>query len=188
MRFAGLHPSAACLIALFALGLLAPLFVYPVFLMKVLCFALFASAYNLLVGYVGLLAFGHAMFFGGSAYITGYLLRDVGVTPELSILAGVAVSAVLGFVMGALSIGRQGIYFAMITLALAQMFYFFCVQAPFTGGENGITAIPPGQLLGLIDLRDDMNMYYFVLAVVSAAIFLLYRTIHSRSIRPSDRY
>jgi branched-chain amino acid transport system permease protein len=179
MRIAGLRPSAACLIALFALGLVGPLFVYPVFLMKVLCFALFASAYNLLVGYVGLLAFGHAMFFGGSAYITGYLLRDVGVTPELSILAGVAVSAVLGFVVGALSIGRQGIYFAMITLALAQMFYFFCVQAPFTGGENGITAIPPGQLLGLIDLRDDVNMYYFVLAVVSAAIFLLYRTIHS---------
>jgi len=179
MRVAGLRPSVVVLLFLLALALGAPFVAYPVFLMKVLCFALFASAYNLLIGYVGLLAFGHAMFFGGSAYITGYLLRDVGVTPELSILAGVGVSAVLGLVMGLLSIGRQGIYFAMITLALAQMFYFFCVQAPFTGGENGITAVPRGYLFGVLDLRNDLTLYYFVLAVVSAAIFLLHRTIHS---------
>ncbi len=179
MRVIDLRPSVVVLLVMFALALAAPFFVYPVFLMKVLCFALFASAYNLLVGYVGLLAFGHAMFFGGSAYITGYLLRDVGVTPELSILAGVAVSGVLGLVTGLLSIGRQGIYFAMITLALAQMFYFFCVQASFTGGENGLTAIPPGHLFGVLDLRNDFTLYYFVLAVVSAAVFLLYRTIHS---------
>lgn len=179
MRIVGLRPSVFFLFLLLAFALVAPFVAYPVFLMKVLCFVLFASAYNLLVGYVGLLAFGHAMFFGGSAYITGYLLREAGITPELSILAGVAVSTVLGLVMGLLSIGRQGIYFAMITLALAQMFYFFCVQAPFTGGENGITAISPGYLFGVIDIRDDFTLYYFVLAIVGAAIFLLYRTIHS---------
>lgn len=178
-RLSGLRPSAAALLALAIVGLFAPFLVYPVFLMKVLCFALFASAFNLLIGYVGLLAFGHAMFFGGSAYITGYLLKEAGWAPEFSIVAGVVTAAFLGLVMGVLSIGRQGIYFSMITLALAQMFYFFCVQAPFTRGENGLTAIPRGTLFGVVDLSNDWKLYYFVLAVAGTAIFLIYRTIHS---------
>jgi branched-chain amino acid transport system permease protein len=167
------------LLALLAVGLFAPFVVYPVFLMKVLCFALFASAFNLLIGYVGLLAFGHATFFGGAAYVTGYLLKTGGWAPELSILAGVGAATLLGLVMGILAIGRQGIYFAMITLALAQMFFFVCVQVPMTGGENGLTAIPRGQLFGVIDLGHDLTLYYFVLVLVTAAIFLLYRAIHS---------
>lgn len=174
-----MRPSAIVLLILLGLGLAGPAVLYPVFLMKLMCFALFASAFNLLIGYVGLLAFGHAVFFGGAAYTTGWLLKFGGSPPELAILAGVGAATLLGFVMGILAIRRQGIYFAMITLALAQMFYFFCIQAPMTGGENGLTAIPRGKLFGAIDLGNDLSLYYLVLALVAFGIFLLYRTIHS---------
>jgi branched-chain amino acid transport system permease protein len=178
LRPVSLNPAALVLLGLLACALAGPLLLYPVFLMKVMCFGLFASAFNLLIGYVGLLAFGHAMFFGGAAYVTAYLLK-AGWSAELSIIAGATAAGVLGLVTGRLAIGRQGIYFAMITLALAQMFFFFCVQAPFTGGENGLTAIPRGRLFGLVDLSDDLSLYYVVLAVVAAGVFLIYRTIHS---------
>ncbi|MBM3732787.1 MAG: branched-chain amino acid ABC transporter permease [Acidimicrobiia bacterium] len=165
--------------ALLVLALVAPAAVYPVFLMKALCFALFAAAFNLLLGYVGLLSFGHAAFFGFAAYITGHTAKVWGWSPEIAILAGAAAAAALGIVFGWLAIRRQGIYFAMITLALAQMLYFFCVQAPFTHGEDGIQAIPRGRLLGLIDLNDTLTMYYFVLAVFVAGFLLIQRAIHS---------
>jgi branched-chain amino acid transport system permease protein len=171
-------PAAIAIIAI-AIGLLAPHVVYPVFLMKVLCFMLFASAFNLLTGYAGLLAFGHAMFFGGAGYVAGYLLKFSGWTPELAIIAAVVFAALAGFLMGIVAIGKQGIYFSMITLAIAQMFYFFCVQTPLTGGENGLTAIPRGQLFGMIDLRNDMLLYHVVFFIVAAAFFVLYRTVHS---------
>lgn len=171
--------GAALLAVILVVGIFAPFVVYPIFLMKVLCFALFASAFNLLLGYVGLLAFGHAMFFGGAAYITGFLLQTWGWPPEFSVLAAVVVAGLLGLLMGFVAIGKQGIYFAMITLALAQMFYFFCVQAPFTGGENGLTSIPRGELFGFIDLENDLTLYYVVLTLVALAIFGLYRTVHS---------
>ncbi len=165
---------------LLGLALLAPFVLYPVFLMKVLCFALFACAFNLLLGFAGLLSFGHAVFLGSGAYVTGYLMLSVdGLTPEFGILAGVAVSALLGFVYGKLAIKREGIYFAMVTLALAQLAFFFFLQAPFTGGEDGIQGIPRGRLFGLIDLSDNLNMYYFVLAVFIAGFLLIYRTVHS---------
>lgn len=125
---------------------------YPVFVAKLLCFALFASAFNLLLGYTGLLSFGHAAFFGGAGYVAGYLMRDLNLTPELGLIAGTAAGALIGLVVGLLAIRRQGIYFAMITLALAQMFYFFCLQAPFTGGEDGLQGVPRGKLLGMLDL------------------------------------
>ncbi|HEY6335853.1 MAG TPA: branched-chain amino acid ABC transporter permease [Alphaproteobacteria bacterium] len=157
----------------------APFFFYPVFLMKVLCFALFASAFNLLIGYVGLLSFGHAAFFGMAGYVCGYMAETWGLPPEIAILGGTAGSAVLGLVVGALAIRRQGIYFAMITLALAQMVYFFCLQAKFTGGEDGIQAVPRGRLFGLIDLNKTLNMYYVVLVIFLAGFVLIYRTIHS---------
>jgi branched-chain amino acid transport system permease protein len=158
---------------------LAPLVVYPVFLMGVLCFALFACAFNLLIGYVGLLSFGHAAFFGMAGYVAGHAAKEWGLTPELAVLAGTAAAAVLGLAFGALAIRRQGIYFAMITLALAQMVYFFCLQAPFTHGEDGIQAIPRGRLLGLLDLSAMMNLYWVVLAVFLACFLLIRRTIHS---------
>ncbi|MCS6779752.1 MAG: branched-chain amino acid ABC transporter permease [Geminicoccaceae bacterium] len=157
----------------------APLVLYPVFLMKVLCFALFACAFNLLVGYVGLLSFGHAAFFGTAAYAAGHAAKVWGLPPELAVLFATACSAVLGLAFGWLAIRRQGIYFAMITLALAQMLYFFYLQAPFTGGEDGIQAIPRGRLFGLIDLANDLVMYWVVLAVFFAGFLLIYRTIHS---------
>ncbi|WP_327789111.1 branched-chain amino acid ABC transporter permease [Marinimicrococcus flavescens] len=157
----------------------APFAIYPIFIMKVLCFALFACAFNLLIGYVGLLSFGHAAFLGAAGYITGHAAKVWGLTPELAIVAGVATSAVLGLVVGALAIRRQGIYFAMITLALAQMLYFFCLQAPFTGGEDGIQAIPRGRLFGLIDLSDMMTLYVVVVIIFLAGFLLIYRTIHS---------
>jgi branched-chain amino acid transport system permease protein len=185
---------------LVALGLLAPLVVYPVFLMKVLCFALFACAFNLLIGYVGLLSFGHAMFFGFAAYVTGHLAK-VGtvslpfglpflgwhwlvfpippLTPELAILGGVLVAAGLGLIVGAIAIRRQGIYFAMVTLALAQMVFFLCVQAKFTGGEDGIQAIPRRPILGALDVGNDFTFYYVVLAIFCAGFLIIYRTIHS---------
>lgn len=164
---------------LVAFLLIAPFVLYPVFLMKVLCFALFACAFNLLIGYVGLLSFGHAAFFGSASYVCAHAAKVWGLTPELAILSGTAYAALLGLVFGWLAIRRQGIYFAMITLALAQMLYFFYVQAPFTGGEDGIQAVPRGHLFGLIDLRPNIAMYYVVLAVFVAGFLIVYRIIHS---------
>ncbi|MBB3191963.1 branched-chain amino acid ABC transporter permease [Halomonas cerina] len=167
-------------LALLAIALVAPFVAYPVFLMKVLCFALFACAFNLLLGYAGLLSFGHAAFLATGGYITGYLLASYpGLTPELGILAGTLASLGLGLAFGALAIRRQGIYFAMVTLALAQMVFFFYIQAPFTGGEDGLHGVPRGELLGLISLADNLNMYYFVLAVFVIAFALIQRTVHS---------
>ena len=154
-------------------------FIYLVFAMKVLCFALFACAFNLLLGFTGLLSFGHAAFFGTSAYITAYLCKEVGLSPEFGIVLGVLGSGILGFLIGSLAIRRQGIYFAMVTLALSQMVYFLAVQLPFTGGEDGIQGVPRGMLFGLIDLKDDVSMYYFVLAVFLLGFALIVRTVHS---------
>ena len=158
---------------------IAPFFLYPVFLMKLLCFALFACAFNLLIGYVGLLSFGHAAYFGMGGYVAGHAAKVWGLTPELSILAGAAAAAVIGLPFGWLAIRRAGIYFAMITLALAQMVYFFCVQAPFTGGEDGIQAIPRGSLAGAVNLNNDMTMYWVVAGVFLAGFLLIHRIIHS---------
>jgi branched-chain amino acid transport system permease protein len=166
-------------VGLIGLALAAPFVLYPVFLMKALCMALFACAFNLLIGYVGLLSFGHAAFFGGAAYITAHTVKVWGLPPELGILAGVAVAAAMGSLFGWLAIRRQGIYFAMITLAFAQMVYFFAVEAPFTGGEDGIQGVPRGHLLGLIDLNNTLTMYYFVLAVFLFGFALVARTIAS---------
>jgi len=157
----------------------APAIAYPVFLMKALCFALFACAFNLLIGYVGLLSFGHALYFGWAAYISAHAAKVWGFPPELAIIAGAATGAVLGLIAGALAIRRQGIYFAMITLALAQMMFFFAVQAPFTGGEDGIQAVPRGKLLGMFDLSSQTTMYFFVLAIFIACFLLIYRIINS---------
>jgi branched-chain amino acid transport system permease protein len=154
-------------------------FIYLVFAMKVLCFALFACAFNLLLGFTGLLSFGHAAFFGTAAYITAYLCKESGYSPELGILLGVVGSGVLGFLIGALAIRRQGIYFAMVTLALSQMIYFLAVQLPFTGGEDGIQGVPRGMLFGFIDLKNDVSMYYFVLAVFLFGFVLIMRTVNS---------
>jgi branched-chain amino acid transport system permease protein len=164
---------------LFAVALAAPFFLYPQFVMRGLCFALFAAAFNLLIGYVGLLSFGHAAFFGFAAYVTGHTVKFWGIGPEIGILLGALSAAGLGLVFGGIAIRRQGIYFAMITLALAQMLYFFCVQAPFTHGEDGIQGIPRGHLFGVFDLNNSLTMYYFVLAVFIAGFLLIQRTIHS---------
>jgi branched-chain amino acid transport system permease protein len=153
--------------------------IYPVFLMKALCFALFACAFNLLIGFGGLLSFGHAMFLGTAGYVSAHAAKVWGMPPEVAILAGTAASAVLGIVTGALAIRRQGIYFAMITLALAQMIYFFCLQAPFTHGEDGIQAVPRGKLFGLLDLNNTLTLYYVVLAIFIGAFLLIFRVIHS---------
>ncbi|QRF58068.1 MULTISPECIES: branched-chain amino acid ABC transporter permease [Variovorax] len=159
---------------------LAPFFgAYPVFVMKLLCFALFASAFNLLLGFTGLLSFGHAAFLGGSAYVAGHAIKVWGLTPELGLIAGTLVGALLGWLFGVLAIRRQGIYFAMITLALAQMMFFVALQARFTGGEDGLQGVPRGKLFGLIDLSNDLTMYYVALAIVAAAFLLIVRTIHS---------
>lgn len=166
-------------IALLGLGLVAPFILYPVFLMKVLCFALFASAFNLLLGFVGLLSFGHAVFLGTGGYITGYLMMQTGITPELGILAGTVAAAVLGAFYGKLAVKREGIYFAMVTLALAQLMFFVYLQAPFTGGEDGLQGVPRGHLFGLIDLSDNLNMYYFVFAIFLFGFWLINRTVHS---------
>ena len=162
---------------LLALG--APFYLYPVFLMKVLCFALFACAFNLLIGFTGLLSFGHAAFFGGAGYIAGYANKSLGLPTELGLILGTAVAAQEGLVMGGLAIRRQGIYFTMITLALAQMLYFVFLQAPFTGGEDGLQGVPRGRLLGVLDLSNDTTMYFVVLAIVIAAFALIVRIIHS---------
>jgi branched-chain amino acid transport system permease protein len=165
---------------LLGVALVAPMMIYPVFLMKLLCFALFACAFNLLLGYAGLLSFGHAAFFACGGYITGYMLSSYsGLSTELGILAGTLASTVLGLVFGLLAIRRQGIYFAMITLALAQMAFFVFVQAPFTGGENGMQGVPRGYLLGLFDMQNNMALYYFVLSVFVFGFAIIRRTIHS---------
>jgi len=159
---------------------LAPYVVYPVFLMKALCFALFACAFNLLIGYTGLVSFGHAAFLGSAGYASAYAAKAWGWPPELAILFGVGTAAIIGLLVGALAIRRQGIYFAMITLALAQMLYFFCLQAPaITGGEDGIQAVPRGRLLGFLDLQQTMTLYFVVLVIFLAGFLLIYRTIHS---------
>ena len=162
-----------------AILLIAPHLFYPVFLMKVLCFALFACAFNLLLGYVGLLSFGHAAFFGSAGYITAYTVKAFNVNPIIGILLGVAVSSLLGLIIGWLAIRRSGIYFAMITLGFAQVVFFLSLQLQFTGGEDGIQGVPRGTLFGLIDLRDTMSMYYFVLVVFLCGFWLIYRTINS---------
>ena len=162
-----------------ALLVLAPLVAYPVFLMKCLCMALFACAFNLLIGYVGLLSFGHAVFLGCAGYASAYAAKTWGLGPELAILFAVGVAATLGLVIGWLAIRRQGIYFSMITLGLAQMIYFFCLQAKFTHGEDGIQAVPRGQLFGVIDLGNMTVMYAFVLIVFLVGFAIIYRVIHS---------
>jgi branched-chain amino acid transport system permease protein len=162
-----------------ALFIAAPFLVYPVFLMKALCFALFACAFNLLIGYVGLASFGHALFFGWASYATAHAAKVWALPPELSVIVGMATAAVLGLVAGSIAIRRQGIYFAMITLALAQMMYFFALQAKFTGGEDGIQGVPRGRLFGFFDLTGEMTMYLFVLVVVLAGFLLIYRIINS---------
>ena len=166
-------------IVMVALFLIAPFVVYPVFLMKALCFALFACAFNLLVGYAGLLSFGHAVFLGSAGYASAHAAKVWGLPPEAAILFATAASAALGLMVGALAIRRQGIYFAMVTLALAQMVFFFCLQAKFTGGEDGIQAVPRGVLFGVVDLRQPLAMYFVVLAVFLLGFLLIYRTIHS---------
>jgi branched-chain amino acid transport system permease protein len=162
-----------------AVALAAPFLAYPVYLMKLLCFGLFACAFNLLIGFTGLLSFGHAAFFGVAGYVTGATLRDMGLPMELAILCGVLASAVLGLVMGALAIRRQGIYFSMITLALAQMVYFGALRAPVTGGEDGLQGVPRGKLLGMLDLSNDLAMYYVVLAICIGGFALIVRIVHS---------
>ena len=166
----------AAMAALFAA---APLVVYPVFMMKVMCFALFACAFNLLIGFGGLLSFGHAMFLGTAGYATAHAAKEWGFVPELAILFGTFAAFLLGIVTGLLAIRRQGIYFAMITLALAQMIYFFYLQAPFTHGEDGIQAVPRGTLFGFIDLNDIRAMYGTVFVVFIAGFLLIHRIIHS---------
>ncbi|MDF1598881.1 branched-chain amino acid ABC transporter permease [Mesorhizobium sp. YIM 152430] len=164
---------------LLAAGIVAPFMLYPVFVMKVLCFALFACAFNLLLGFGGLLSFGHAAYFGSASYISAHAAKVWGLSPELSILAGTATAAVLGLVFGSLAIRRQGIYFAMVTLAFAQMVYFFSLQAPFTGGEDGIQGVPRGNLFGIISLQSHFAVYWMVLAIVFIGILIIYRIIHS---------
>ncbi|WP_116135785.1 branched-chain amino acid ABC transporter permease [Trinickia diaoshuihuensis] len=169
------------LYALLLVGLvLAPLLgVYPVFVMKVLTFALFAAAFNLLIGYTGLLSFGHAMFLATAGYVTGYAIQTIGLTPELGVLAGTAAAALLGLVAGFFAIRRQGIYFAMVTLALAQLVYFVFLQAPFTGGEDGLQGVSRGKLFGLLSLSPDLTLYYVVLVAIGAAFLLIVRVVHS---------
>ena len=153
--------------------------IYPLFVMKVLCFALFAAAFNLLIGYTGLLSFGHAMFLGMAGYTTGYAIQTLGYSPELGVLAGTAAATVLGLVVGLFAIRRQGIYFAMVTLALAQMVYFVFLQAPFTHGEDGLQGVPRGKLFGMLDLSSDFTLYYVVLVVMVLMFLLIVRIVHS---------
>jgi branched-chain amino acid transport system permease protein len=162
-----------------ALVVFSPFVLYPVFLMKVLCFALFACAFNLLIGYVGLLSFGHAAFFGMGSYLAAWSVKHWGVSAEVAILIGGLTGAAFGLVLGWLAIRRQGLYFAMITLALAQMVYFFCLQAPFTGGEDGIQQVPRGKLFGMISLDKDMTIYWVVAFVFLAGFLLIHRIVHS---------
>jgi branched-chain amino acid transport system permease protein len=169
----------AAFAATVALLVVAPFVLYPVFLMQALCFALFACAFNLLIGYVGLLSFGHALFFGWASYLSAHAAKSWGLSPELAVLFGTACAAGLGLVAGGLAIRRQGIYFAMITLALAQMMYFVALRVPFTGGEDGIQNVPRGHLFGVVDLSNEMTMYAFVLVVVLAGFLFIYRIVNS---------
>ncbi|MGA3305068.1 MAG: branched-chain amino acid ABC transporter permease [Stellaceae bacterium] len=164
---------------LLLLALAAPFAFYPIFVMKALCFGLFAAAFNLLIGFGGLLSFGHAAFMGSASYITAYTVKMWGFPPLVGILAGTAVAAALGTVFGWLAIRRKGIYFAMVTLALSQMVYFFALEAKFTGGEDGIQAVPRGNLFGLIDLNQPLAMYYLVLVIFLIGFGIVYRAIHS---------
>lgn len=173
-----MHKKVGCALAV-GLMLLAPLVMYPVLLMKLLCFALFACAFNLLAGFSGLLSFGHAAFFGSAGYVGGYLLRETGIPFELGLILGTLCAALLGLAMGHLAIRRQGIYFTMITLALAQMAYFLFLQSSFTGGEDGMQNVPRGHLFGIIDLSSDRTMYYVVLAIFLGGFSLIARTVHS---------
>jgi branched-chain amino acid transport system permease protein len=169
--------AAAAVLVVFAI--VGPFVLYPVFIMKALCFALFACAFNLLLGYVGLLSFGHALYFGWAGYLAAYAAKVWALPPEVAVLVGTATAAVLGLIAGTVAIRRQGIYFAMITLALAQMMYLVALRAPMTGGEDGIQAVPRGRLFGIFDLSNEMTMYAFVVVVVLAAFFLIYRIINS---------
>jgi len=166
------------LLAVLALCL-APLVAYPLFLVKLMCFALLAASLNLLIGYVGLLSFGHAMFYGAAGYVTAHAIKVWGWDGALGILAGVAVSAALGWLTGLLAIRRQGIYFSMITLAFAQLVYFMALRMPFTGGEDGLQNVPRPRLLGLIDTSDNLRLYYAVLVIVGFGFWLIYRTVYS---------
>jgi branched-chain amino acid transport system permease protein len=172
-------PGTVAFVALVIAVIVAPFFLYPVFLMKVLCFGLFACAFNLLFGYGGLLSFGQAAFFGMASYVCAYVSKSWGVTPEIAILLGALTAALLGLIIGALAIRRQGIYFAMITLALSQMVYFFSLRASFTGGEDGIQAVPRGHLFGVIDLSNDLALYILVAVIVLASLLIINRIIHS---------
>ena len=166
--------------ALLALALLAPMLgLYPVFVMKLLCFALFACAFNLLLGFTGLLSFGHAAFFGSAAYVTGWFIKSQNWTPELALLAGAVAAGLIGLLVGLVAIRRQGIYFAMITLAIAQMIYFVCLQAPFTGGEDGLQGVPRGKLFGAISLESDTTLYYLIVAIFVACFLLITRIVTS---------
>ena len=176
----GMAPSErAALAIMIAVLLAAPFVIYPFFLMQALCFALFACAFNLLIGYVGLLSFGHAMFLGSAGYVSAHAAKVWGLPPEAAILAGTATAAGIGVVVGALAIRRQGIYFSMITLALAQMIFFFCLQAPFTHGEDGIQSVPRGLLFGVFDLKEQMVCYRVVVAIFLAAFLTIHRIINS---------
>jgi branched-chain amino acid transport system permease protein len=168
---------AAAIMVVFLVA--APFVLYPVFLMKALCFALFACAFNLLIGYVGLVSFGHALYFGWGGYLAAYTAKSWGLPPEIAVVIGTATAAALGVIAGSVAIRRQGIYFAMITLALAQMMYLVALRVKLTGGEDGIQAVPRGRLFGFFDLNDEITMYVFVLVVVLAAFFLIYRIINS---------
>ena len=159
--------------------IVAPFFTYPLFLMECMCFALFALAFNLLIGYVGLLSFGHALYFGWASYMAAHAAKDWGLSPELSILVGTGTAALCGLIAGTLAIRSQGIYFAMITLALAQMMYFVALRVPFTGGEDGIQSVPRGHLFGVLDLRDATTMYFFVFIIFIAGFLFIHRIIHS---------
>jgi len=179
-------------ISLLAVALVAPLFVYPVTLMTILCFIVFACSFNLLLGYTGLLCFGHAMFFGSAAYVAGWLMKTYGLTPEMGILAGGLFSAALGLLVGIIAVRKSGITFAMITFAIAQFVYFILLRSPFTGGEDGLQKIPREPVLGLIDVTRNFNYYYVVLAITVLAVFFFYRIVHSpfgeilKAIRDND--
>jgi branched-chain amino acid transport system permease protein len=178
-RYDGARSLRLAFAVMVALLVLAPFVVYPVFLMQALCFALFACAFNLLIGYVGLLSFGHALFFGWAGYLCAYAAKRWGFPPEAAVLFGTASAVVLGLVAGGIAIRRQGLYFAMITLALAQMMYFVAVRAPFTGGEDGIQDVPRGRLFGVFNLSNEMTMYVFVLVMVLAGFLFIYRIMNS---------
>jgi branched-chain amino acid transport system permease protein len=175
----GTRSETIAFVVLLAVLIAAPFFTYPPFLMECMCFALFALAFNLLIGYVGLLSFGHALFFGWASYMSAHAAKDWGLSPELAILVGTATAAVCGLLAGALAIRRQGIYFAMITLALAQMMYFVALRVPFTGGEDGIQSVPRGHVFGVLDLHNVTTMYFFVFVIFIGGFLFIYRIIHS---------